>query len=167
MLFISSILHQTTTHLGCQFRVSSLFISSILHQTTTFTFGLRQGACCLYLQSYTKPQPRTSRHLHSDVVYIFNPTPNHNWLCTNVADNLLFISSILHQTTTRILIGRIQTSCLYLQSYTKPQLEEHLHRNLHCCLYLQSYTKPQHIIGLILLFLVVYIFNPTPNHNAY
>ena len=55
------------------------------------------------------------------VVYIFNPTPNHNKHQQVLWNALLFISSILHQTTTDFNDEITSICCLYLQSYTKPQ----------------------------------------------
>ena len=127
-------------------RWCSLFISSILHQTTTRTCDL-----CHYLK----------------VVYIFNPTPNHNFYTFTVATVLLFISSILHQTTTLESAIVSMSGCLYLQSYTKPHPLRAFLALIVRCLYIQSYTKPQLSFRRTNSWYVVYIFNPTPNHNGF
>ena len=77
-LFMSSIPHQTTTFAFLRTFELWLFMPSILHQTTTIRPQEHGRKSCLYLQSYTKPQQPYESCLNPMVVYIFNPTPNHN-----------------------------------------------------------------------------------------
>ena len=164
-----------------------LFISSVLHQTTTTLWIMFESHGCLYLQSYTKPQLILFYCVDVAVVYIFNPTPNHNCAIIHCSLSLLFISSILHQTTTLAYLktsiillfissilhqtttavdkslstGRLFISSILHQTTTSC----HVLQLFVCCLYLQSYTKPQLLCSIFAMVFVVYIFNPTPNHN--
>ena len=99
-----------------------LYIFWILHQTTTYLLSYGNFICCISFESYIKPQrspPNTPRCfrcisfesyikpqlmacliiLHQ-VVYLLNPTSNHNFIRLYRMYSLLYIFWILHQTTT-------------------------------------------------------------------
>ena len=120
---------------------------------------------CISFDSYTKPQPIFNfifLHIviylliptpnHNDVVdrgkwslvvYLLIPTPNHNALTVASVLLVLYIFWFLHQTTTR-----------RSRKWT-----------IICCISFDSYTKPQQLSSSLILYLVVYLLIPTPNHN--
>ena len=120
---------------------------------------------CISFDSYTKPQPIFNFIFLHIVIYLLIPTPNHNdvvdrgkWSLVvylliptpnhNHCDNiiillLLYIFWFLHQTTTRW----------------------QLHLCCWCCISFDSYTKPQLRGCSSVLYVVVYLLIPTPNHN--
>ena len=122
VLFLISILHQTTTDTSDDAGRRRLFLISILHQTTTSSVPSRFPASCFLFQFYIKPQlpiytsvpfhvvsyfNSTSNHnlntpvKHKlSVVSYFNSTSNHNLHTKKYQKILLFLISILHQTTT-------------------------------------------------------------------
>ena len=57
---------------------SALYIFWILHQTTTLGSLQILFACCISFESYIKPQPTCQRIRMGTVVYLLNPTSNHN-----------------------------------------------------------------------------------------
>ena len=80
--------------------ITMLYIFWILHQTTTAHTMPCAHICCISFESYIKPQQtRTPRH-HYNVVYLLNPTSNHNSAYNALCAYLLYIFWILHQTTT-------------------------------------------------------------------
>ncbi len=164
-----------------------LYIFWILHQTTTCEGYNRRGICCISFESYIKPQPPrlagfeddscisfesyikpqpprlagfeddvvyllnpTSNHNHHyhrydqlEVVYLLNPTSNHNPTAIVRGVSPLYIFWILHQTTTRVAPPNRQL----------------------CCISFESYIKPQLITAITEQIQVVYLLNPTSNHN--
>ena len=101
---------------------SVVFICLFLHQTTTrmiFAFHFGQVFICLFLHQTT-----TSTHLRN-------------------ALHLVFICLFLHQTTTSMLLQMLQTGCLSVYSYIKPQHVFLGIKNIHRCLSVYSYIKPQ------------------------
>ena len=120
---------------------------------------------CISFDSYTKPQPIFNfifLHIviylliptpnHNDVVdrgkwslvvYLLIPTPNHNCVPPIYKILLLYIFWFLHQTTTENAPGVLDCRCISFDSYTKPQLRG-------CS---------------SVLYVVVYLLIPTPNHN--
>ena len=208
MLYIFWILHQTTT---CGLRVSEcrkLYIFWILHQTTTPTRPGVRDTRCISFESYIKPQLLDVHDSFTDVVYLLNPTSNHNlisWVCSS---SRLYIFWILHQTTTSCRSKSLLSGCISFESYIKPQLywyaitfakvvyllnptSNHnkvslvcsktllyifwiLHQTTttyvqkrfgRCCISFESYIKPQPLGLRWLNYCVVYLLNPTSNHN--
>ena len=126
----------------CRYRYK-LYIFWILHQTTTCWRNKRGTACCISFESYIKPQQSPLRENRECVVYLLNPTSNHNTPHKTENAVLLYIFWILHQTTT----------------YPKDV------NTAFCCISFESYIKPQLLAILSNLLLVVYLLNPTSNHN--
>ena len=166
LLYIFWFLHQTTTLYITYLKWCPLYIFWFLHQTTTMLTSLLIFPSCISFDSYTKPQPIFNFIFLHIVIYLLIPTPNHNdvvdrgkWSLVvylliptpnhNHCDNiiillLLYIFWFLHQTTTRW----------------------QLHLCCWCCISFDSYTKPQQLSSSLILYLVVYLLIPTPNHNC-
>ena len=77
------------------------------------------------------------------IIYILNPTSNHNVVACEKAADRLYIFWFLHQTTTL----------------------NHLTIFIYCCISFDSYIKPQHSIQKGKHGYVVYLLIPTSNHN--
>ena len=122
---------------------SALYIFWILHQTTT--------------------QPPYWKDLF--VVYLLNPTSNHNVSDALVHIDELYIFWILHQTTTPLMGGRCLQGCISFESYIKPQHLRHPLRTGGSCISFESYIKPQLYLNYFFFHVVVYLLNPTSNHN--
>ena len=208
-----------------------LYIFWILHQTTTCWRMAILTSRCISFESYIKPQPQCLACLHSDVVYLLNPTSNHNstgmsnsgetvvyllnptsnhnhsvqtlrrlvvvYLLNPTSNHnqtgeqpdtsLLYIFWILHQTTTHFGCGFLHLCCISFESYIKPQLPWYYYPPLRrcisfesyikpqpcsrllqavaCCISFESYIKPQLFHLLVRICSVVYLLNPTSNHN--
>ncbi len=143
-MFLSCLLHQTTTLRGETFANALLFLSCLLHQTTTSAGFFRPVFGCFSLVFYIKPQlcivavswssvvsllSSTSNHNYGTdghrfrpvvsllsstsnhnvrlvvttsrpVVSLLSSTSNHNHSCIHSKLELLFLSCLLHQTTT-------------------------------------------------------------------
>ena len=99
------------------------------------------------------------------IIYILNPTSNHNVVACEKAADRLYIFWFLHQTTTPDTFGMWDKSCISFDSYIKPQ------RPIGCiiacwsCISFDSYIKPQRDRDLPVSSLVVYLLIPTSNHN--
>ena len=106
------------TH-ACKF---SLYIFWILHQTTTIREGYWEDIRCISFESYIKPQLEFVFLYLLEVVYLLNPTSNHNSFTFSNSFSLLYIFWILHQTTTAMKAVRINSRCISFESYIKPQL---------------------------------------------
>ena len=100
-LYIFWILHQTTTSSAPTTHRRQLYIFWILHQTTTLLELLLFPCCCISFESYIKPQLCPRWWMPSHVVYLLNPTSNHNLMPVSFRVSALYIFWILHQTTTR------------------------------------------------------------------
>ena len=99
---------------------------------------------CISFESYIKPQQSQYRACLWCVVYLLNPTSNHNKPALLDIITMLYIFWILHQTTT---------------AHTMPCA--HI-----CCISFESYIKPQHYMIWAITSIVVYLLNPTSNHNG-
>ena len=165
--FVVYLLNPTSNHNanGGYFVTAELYIFWILHQTTTYIQYPCNSSSCISFESYIKPQPNwednrvksvvyllnpTSNHnkfgmviIYALVVYLLNPTSNHNYSQLWKYFNTLYIFWILHQTTT--------PRCNYQASI--------------CCISFESYIKPQLISICWAIIWVVYLLNPTSNHN--
>ena len=143
VLYMSSFLHQTTTRIEeAQSRIE-LYMSSFLHQTTTPLGIYCNSYCCICLLSYIKPQLLGIFSVSKPAVYVFFPTSNHNNLFILFQHIKLYMSSFLHQTTTRHSTTEMQRRCICLLSYIKPQLILRWMDAAICCICLLSYIKPQ------------------------
>ena len=78
----------------------ALYIFWILHQTTTYQVKGCFRNCCISFESYIKPQPACNVDYLPQVVYLLNPTSNHNPSALLACIRMLYIFWILHQTTT-------------------------------------------------------------------
>ena len=187
-----------------------LYIFWFLHQTTTRKSLFLLGCSCISFDSYIKPQLLQHEEEKWKVVYLLNPTSNHNSGCWTIPRAWLYIFWILHQTTTGKSINSRRAGCISFESYIKPQLsatpsaftsgcisfESYIKPQpctclmylAHCCISFESYIKPQlawkdNISGdccisfesyikpqparIVALFItVVYLLNPTSNHNS-
>ena len=122
------------------------------------------------------------------VVYLLNPTSNHNvyakhlymlalyifWFlhqtttfCRNCHKSpLLYIFWILHQTTTAMLPSPTRERCISFESYIKPQPTCCCNLATVCCISFESYIKPQPVVVHLTINFIVYLLNPTSNHNT-
>ena len=126
---------------------------------------LKRPFCCISFESYIKPQLAPITPLPAAVVYLLNPTSNHNVSDALVHIDELYIFWILHQTTTPLMGGRCLQGCISFESYIKPQHLQHPLRTGGSCISFESYIKPQPRIGSHAVVAVVYLLNPTSNHN--
>ena len=142
-LYISFILHQTSTSFIYVHLQQKLYISFILHQTATLRCkALMRHRCisplsyikpqpvvaallaadgCISPLSYIKPQPYSKVYLKSFVVYLLYPTSNRNLAGRSMKKRLLYISFILHQTATVRSPYAKGFRCISPLSYIKPQ----------------------------------------------
>ena len=123
--------------------ITMLYIFWILHQTTTRGVQPMCPRCCISFESYIKPQPELRDRQAKHVVYLLNPTSNHNVRYQQSILIALYIFWLLHQTTTSRQTISNYIGCISFDSYIKPQL-----------------TEP-----FLCLFTVVYLLTPTSNHN--
>ena len=167
VLYIFWILHQTTTIYTFVTDTVKLYIFWILHQTTTTHFFWSRMHRCISFESYIKPQQYLQRRRTSLVVYLLNPTSNHNCFWIFYSFWLLYIFWILHQTTTERPSVLILACCISFESYIKPQHKRVSNHLSKCCISFESYIKPQPLCGFFVLLGVVYLLNPTSNHNVF
>ena len=142
---------------------------------------------CISFDSYIKPQQTLDMMHIEDVVYLLNPTSNHNSMSSWRTCGMLYIFWILHQTTTTLLMSLYFIRCISFESYIKPQLlcfsglclercisfesyikpQHRYHYTLWatCCISFESYIKPQPKGLFPFVSDVVYLLNPTSNHN--
>ena len=167
------------------------------------------AACCISFESYIKPQLSSLVNMARIVVYLLNPTSNHNvyakhlymlalyifWFLHQTTTlgigsfggSMLYIFWILHQTTTAArwwsrstgcisfesyikpqrnsLRTLSEARCISFESYIKPQLIDHVAEAESSCISFESYIKPQPRSAFALSRTVVYLLNPTSNHN--
>ena len=99
------------------------------------------------------------------VVSYFNSTSNHNGSVQAGISKVLFLISILHQTTTVSIVPQLLESCFLFQFYIKPQLRrmQHSRRSklflisiLH-----QTTTKVVYTVGGSMLFLISILHQTT------
>ena len=120
---------------------------------------------CISFESYIKPQPLARFKYFSHVVYLLNPTSNHNfvliihilvklyifWILhqtTTVKEHWkynekLYIFWILHQTTTNLPTHQNGYGCISFESYIKPQRSIPFVPSIVSCISFESYIKPQ------------------------
>ena len=143
------LLNPTSNHnlsLGV-FSCSMLYIFWILHQTTTSLMPSTAWRRCISFESYIKPQPLSPTCSILCVVYLLNPTSNHNAAPSFNNETTLYIFWILHQTTTCRVADPPKLCCISFESYIKPQLFHLLVRICSSCISFESYIKPQHLLN--------------------
>ena len=144
-----------------------LYIFWILHQTTTCCQSCLSAGCCISFESYIKPQRYGLLFYRIAVVYLLNPTSNHN-LCSDwFIGRLLYIFWILHQTTTLYLLYIYSLSCISFESYIKPQLILICSVKLHVVYLLNPTSNHNRLLSCSRCSAVVYLLNPTSNHNSF
>ena len=100
------------------------------------------------------------------IIYILNPTSNHNVVACEKAADRLYIFWFLHQTTTYWLRQPIQDGCISFDSYIKPQRKA-VTDLANIVVYLLIPTSNHNTILLCLeASSVVYLLIPTSNHNC-
>ena len=210
MLYIFWILHQTTTlYLLYIYSLSCIFFESYIKPQLSRNTG-NTTRSSISFESYIKPQPTCQRIRMGTVVYLLNPTSNHNLARSCRKSNVLYIFWILHQTTTQppywkdlfvvYLLNPTSNhnasfsltldSALYIfwilhQTTTFwrfPWFEKMLYIFwiLHqtttwampwyismSCISFESYIKPQLLSWVVDAYKVVYLLNPTSNHNIF
>ena len=77
------------------------------------------------------------------IIYILNPTSNHNVVACEKAADRLYIFWFLHQTTTQAHWPQAESCCISFDSYIKPQRYIFCHNCIFCCISFDSYIKPQ------------------------
>ena len=100
---------------------------------------------CISFESYIKPQHLCEPPNRHPVVYLLNPTSNHNCRKPYRCFYWLYIFWILHQTTTRRCSDTVHTGCISFESYIKPQRKGGFFLILDSCISFESYIKPQHV----------------------
>ena len=125
--------------------LAALYIFWILHQTTTYLLRCMRPLSCISFESYIKPQLGLEKDRQRTVVYLLNPTSNHNSRILTNYICVLYIFWLLHQTTTLLRITYLLLCCISFDSYIKPQ--RRWSRENDCR--------------------VVYLLTPTSNHNSY
>ena len=123
---------------------SALYIFWILHQTTTNSLQNPDNVK-LYI-FWILHQTTTPYSLHND-------------------DRPLYIFWILHQTTTQTEPQKKNSRCISFESYIKPQHIEFVNNGGTRCISFESYIKPQPGLPADMIDEVVYLLNPTSNHN--
>ena len=120
---------------------------------------------CISFESYIKPQLGLEKDRQRTVVYLLNPTSNHNCACClliseivvyllNPTSNhnalpyssylcMLYIFWLLHQTTTSTFGKYFLVSCISFDSYIKPQHVLRMLPRHYRCISFDSYIKPQ------------------------
>ena len=116
--------------------------------------------------------PTSNHNVHPEgipsarVVYLLNPTSNHNSGGHRGTAGMLYIFWILHQTTTNKWYDCQFCCCISFESYIKPQLVAELPR-FSSVVYLLNPTSNHNIVRAVPnKESVVYLLNPTSNHNA-
>ena len=122
-----------------------LYIFWILHQTTTLPELITHDPRCISFESYIKPQ-----HI------LFHPV--------SVLSCISFESYIKPQLCRNIRFRRI--CCISFESYIKPQPSPCWDNPTIGCISFESYIKPQQMATSTKNGRVVYLLNPTSNHNC-
>ena len=165
-LYIFWILHQTTTDYKCLANDFLLYIFWILHQTTTTAVSSDSPRCCISFESYIKPQPSSYYNKLHLVVYLLNPTSNHNLLAFKSSGTRVVY--LLNPTSNHnpVTIKANSEEVVYLLNPTSNHnswLSGSFHDLLYifwilhqtttswylfyrfpCCISFESYIKPQH-----------------------
>ena len=164
-----------------------MYIFWILHQTTTCSSTSCSAYSCISFESYIKPQPWWLVVGSGGVVYLLNPTSNHNltWWYTewtevvyllNPTSNHNFVNVPLLQVTVVYLLNPTSNHNLQLKGehHCKLYIFWILHQTTTLlsssphparCISFESYIKPQLLVCISIFVYVVYLLNPTSNHN--
>ena len=122
--------------------------------------------CCILSKFYIKPQPALSISLNYAVVSYRNSTSNHNPVITLDDLAVLYLIEILHQTTTRPQLLRLQSGCILSKFYIKPQLRRFNERLRHVVSYRNSTSNHNNVLYNAIRSAVVSYRNSTSNHNS-
>ena len=142
-----------------------MYIFWILHQTTTFLPKHWQSKSCISFESYIKPQPYVNCLSTLCVVYLLNPTSNHNLLPISTVSLTLYIFWILHQTTTIRDLGNTPAKLYIFWILHQTTTDGVIESSINGCISFESYIKPQPDSSMVNTLSVVYLLNPTSNHN--
>ena len=134
---------------------------------------------CISFESYIKPQLGLEKDRQRTVVYLLNPTSNHNqsalfaaqrsvvYLLTPTSNHnalpyssylcMLYIFWLLHQTTTLSDMRLSLSRCISFDSYIKPQPPAH-HPSYARVVYLLTPTSNHNLTPAVVLPSVLYIF---------
>ena len=121
-----------------------LYIFWFLHQTTTLAAIYDDDARCISFDSYIKPQRNSLRTLSEARCISFE-----SYIKPQLIDH----------------VAEAESSCISFESYIKPQHSAGIVISRHCCISFESYIKPQRQCCLHRQGSVVYLLNPTSNHN--
>ena len=169
-LYIFWILHQTTTKTAPSWLPPQLYIFWILHQTTTDASLCNVDYSCISFESYIKPQLTLSFIISNTVVYLLNPTSNHNNRPSGKTESwvVYLLNPTSNHNTALAIPERVEV--VYLLNPTSnhnnkqdknAQAQLYIFWILHqtttceerftvfvCCISFESYIKPQHIINI-------------------
>ncbi len=162
-----SILHQTTTIVGCDFGYGLLSFISILHQTTTQNLSAVTVGNCLLSLFYIKPQlnghsRKAVRYCLLSLFYIKPQQP-----IDLMSDHPLSFISILHQTTTSTRRHQEPLNCLLSLFYIKPQHEVTYQYEDMIVFYLYSTSNHNSLALFESAAKIVFYLYSTSNHNVY
>ena len=123
---------------------SALYIFWILHQTTTRPRYTQKAICCISFESYIKPQHALLRLLQEKGCISFE-----SYIKPQHAQGHIWRAD----------------GCISFESYIKPQQCTPFSWHRACCISFESYIKPQQSPLRENRECVVYLLNPTSNHN--
>ena len=163
-LYVVYLLTPTSNHNGDEIKINmqQLYIFWLLHQTTTTCSSSIIRQSCISFDSYIKPQLDTCRSIAIRVVYLLNPTSNHNLQMMFLNSFQLYIFWLLHQTTTYSFSACEDDRCISLHQTTTLSIKYIFSCR---CISFDSYIKPQPIGEYGTSSYVVYLLTPTSNHN--
>ena len=166
LLYIFIFLHQTTTCHCAECFEYGLYIFIFLHQTTT---GVALSDRYLVLYIFIFLHQTTTSYMSSSsfiklyiFIFLHQTTTSET---EDTANGRLYIFIFLHQTTTNTIKLLLSSSCISLYSYIKPQ-QTIGRRKIYIVVYLYIPTSNHNIqMSLLRLVIVVYLYIPTSNHN--
>ena len=167
--------------------LAALYIFWILHQTTTYLLRCMRPLSCISFESYIKPQLGLEKDRQRTVVYLLNPTSNHNqsalfaaqrsvvYLLTPTSNHNCACCLLISEIVVYLLTPTSNHNALPYSSYLcMLYIFWLLHQTttstfgkyfLVSCISFDSYIKPQHISIPPEKLYVVYLLTPTSNHN--
>ena len=143
-LYMSLLLHQTTTYCKVSENEEMLYMSLLLHQTTTLLSESNHLISCICLFSYIKPQPALCSPASSAAVYVSSPTSNHNSVV------------VAFSKMVAVYVSSPTSNHNFLSVVPRPEY----------AVYVSSPTSNHNRRRVLLLFhIAVYVSSPTSNHN--
>ena len=122
LLYLMSLLHQTTTSRRERCASGLLYLMSLLHQTTTLV-GLNLGHLLLYLMSLLHQTTTLWHCVRLDhplyLMSLLHQTTTFGYV--NTPHRRLYLMSLLHQTTTVSKSTLLNSRCILWVFYIKPQ----------------------------------------------